>query len=139
MAEIELHVLNGQCLNQHISAMKKVKEARGYTQEYMAKKLGIEQTVYSKIENDRKSKIREDRLEEIAKVLGVSVEDIKSPTPIIMNFNNSTQSDVYGTQYNHGFDKETMQYLIKLLDSLQNHMANQNKLIELLLKRSEKL
>jgi hypothetical protein len=26
MAEIELHVLNGQCLNQHISAMKKVKE-----------------------------------------------------------------------------------------------------------------
>jgi hypothetical protein len=26
MAEIELHVLNGQCLNRHISTMKKIKE-----------------------------------------------------------------------------------------------------------------
>ena len=26
MAEIELHVLNGQCLNRHISTMEKVKE-----------------------------------------------------------------------------------------------------------------
>lgn len=26
MAEIELHVLNGQCLNRHISSMKKIKE-----------------------------------------------------------------------------------------------------------------
>ena len=26
MAEIELHVLNGQCLNRHISAMDKIKE-----------------------------------------------------------------------------------------------------------------
>lgn len=26
MAEIELHVLNGQCLNRHMSSMKKIKE-----------------------------------------------------------------------------------------------------------------
>jgi len=26
MSEIELHVLNGQCLNRHIAKMKKVKE-----------------------------------------------------------------------------------------------------------------
>ena len=26
MAEIELHVLNGQCLNRHISTMEKIKE-----------------------------------------------------------------------------------------------------------------
>ncbi len=26
MAEIELHVLNGQCLNRHISTMKKIKD-----------------------------------------------------------------------------------------------------------------
>ncbi len=26
MPEIELHVLNGQCLNRHISSMKKIKE-----------------------------------------------------------------------------------------------------------------
>jgi hypothetical protein len=26
MAEIELHVLNGQCLNRHISPMKKIKD-----------------------------------------------------------------------------------------------------------------
>ncbi len=34
MAEIELHVLNGQCLNRHISTMEKVKEETDAWQNY---------------------------------------------------------------------------------------------------------
>lgn len=63
----------------------------------------MEQASYSKIEHDSKVKISEELLEKIVKALGVSVEDITSPTPIIMNFHNSTQSGVYGTQ-NNGLD-----------------------------------
>lgn len=65
-----------------------IRLARGYTQEYMAKKLGMEQTTYSKIEHDVKA-----------------------------------------------MDKETVQTMLKLLDSFQQQMVNQNKLLELLLEK----
>ena len=38
MAEIELHVLNGQCLSRHISTMKKVKEEVSAWQKHRSNK-----------------------------------------------------------------------------------------------------
>ncbi len=40
MAEIELHVLNGQCLNRHIATMDKIKEEVGAWQENRNNKNG---------------------------------------------------------------------------------------------------
>ncbi|MBW7914917.1 MAG: helix-turn-helix transcriptional regulator [Taibaiella sp.] len=62
-----------------------IRLARGYTHEYVSKKLGIAQNTYSKIEKDNKVKMDDPLLESIANVLGVSIDDIKSPTPIVMN------------------------------------------------------
>ena len=106
-----------------------IRLARGYTQEYMANKLSIEQTSYSKIEHDAKAKISDELLTKIANVLGVSTDDIKSLTPIIMNFHDSTQSGVYSTQNNNGSDKETIQVMLKLLDAFQQRIINQNNLL----------
>lgn len=71
-----------------------IRMARGYTQEYMAKKVGIDQQTYSRIEKDAKSKIDDTLLSKIAETLGVSLEDIKCPLPIVMQFTHSPNSGI---------------------------------------------
>jgi len=66
-----------------------IRLARGYTQDYVAKKIGMDQRSYSKIEKGEKVKMDDMLLSQIADALGVSVEDIKCPTPIIMSFQNA--------------------------------------------------
>ncbi len=68
-----------------------IRIARGFTQIYMAKQLGITQNIYSNIET---GKGRQDdiMLEKIAKLLSVSLVDIKSHTPIVMNFRDESDS-----------------------------------------------
>lgn len=63
-----------------------IRLARGISQYDMATRIGLAQSEYSKIENNQRVKITDDLLLKIAAVLGVSIEDIKSPLPIIMNF-----------------------------------------------------
>ena len=72
-----------------------IRLARGYSQDYISKKLGISQKEYSKIERNEKIKLDEVLLDKIANSLGVSVDDIKSPTPIVMSFNNNPFSGKY--------------------------------------------
>lgn len=62
-----------------------IRVARGFTQIYMSKQLGITQNIYSNIETG-KGRPDEEMLEKIAGILSVSLADIKSHTPIIMNF-----------------------------------------------------
>lgn len=55
--------------------IRKVREHRNYTQDYLAAKLGISQNAYSKIELAY-SKISLDRLFHIALILDVEVTDL---------------------------------------------------------------
>lgn len=47
-----------------------IRLARGYTQEYVAKQIGLDQQSYSKIEKDNKVKVSDELLSKIAEVLG---------------------------------------------------------------------
>ncbi len=53
--------------------IRKLRELRGYKQEYVATKLGITIKAYSKLENGQ-TKLTTDRLREIAKILGFKPE-----------------------------------------------------------------
>jgi transcriptional regulator with XRE-family HTH domain len=55
--------------------IKKLRELRNYTQEFMAEKLGISQTGYSNIERDE-TDISLSRLQQIAKVLEIKLQDL---------------------------------------------------------------
>jgi len=57
------------------SNIKKIRELRNFTQDYMADKLGITQAGYSKIESGS-SDIVYSRIEEIAEILEVTPEDL---------------------------------------------------------------
>jgi transcriptional regulator with XRE-family HTH domain len=57
--------------------IKKLRELKNFTQEYMAEALQMSQTGYGKIERDE-TDINYSRLEQIAKVLGTKVADLVS-------------------------------------------------------------
>jgi transcriptional regulator with XRE-family HTH domain len=58
-----------------VSNIRKIRDYRDYTQDYLALKLGISQNAYSKIELGY-SKITLDRLFHIALILEVEVNDV---------------------------------------------------------------
>jgi transcriptional regulator with XRE-family HTH domain len=62
-----------------------IREVRGFSQEYMADKLGIKQNTFSKIELNQQ-KLTANLLQKIADELGVSPVDILSNQPTIVNF-----------------------------------------------------
>lgn len=101
---------------------------RGYSQEHMATELDITQTTYSRIETD-KQKLTAPMLERLAQILGVSVPDITSNEPLIIQNNASNygaqgrienfyadQKDLYQKMID-AKDKE-IERLLKQLDSL---------------------
>ena len=55
--------------------IRKVRELKGYKQEYVANKLGLSVTAYGNIERNESS-LTFERLEEIAAVMEVTVQDI---------------------------------------------------------------
>lgn len=116
-----------------------IRLTRGYTQEYVAHQIGIDQRTYSKIEKDTKVKMDDDLLEKIAKALGVSVEDIKNPFPIIMQFNSSPNSGFVNSNsvYNDTKVLEALQEQVKVKDSQINELNRQiSSLLALIKKES---
>jgi transcriptional regulator with XRE-family HTH domain len=105
--------------------IRMIRLSRGMTQEVVAQKIGTTQHAYSKIETDN-IKIPEEVLNKLAKLFGVSPEDIKSPEPVIINFHNSPQS----SSYNSG---EISYANEQLLAQLTIQLKEKDKQIEMLL------
>ena len=82
--------------------IRKVRELKGFKQEYVAGKLGLSVTAYGNIERNESS-LSFDRLEEIARVLEVSVQDILN-IPEQFNVHSIVNSQQIG--FNH-FDNYT--------------------------------
>ncbi len=62
---------------QYGEKIKKIRDLKGLRQEEMAGLLNISPQAYSKIERNE-TKLDEERMEQIAKIFGISAEDIKS-------------------------------------------------------------
>jgi transcriptional regulator with XRE-family HTH domain len=110
--------------------IKKIREAKNLTQEYLAARLGISQNAYSRIENDR-TKLSTDRLRQIAHVFNVSAHELlisaesKPPTP------ESTHNDYMFNLVE--IQKENYKQTIALLKEEVEHLRKENiKLVELL-------
>lgn len=70
--------------------IRKIREIKGFSQDYVATKLGVSQNNYSKIERGE-IQLKKERLEEIAKVLEVKTEDIERFNDSVI-FNNCQNS-----------------------------------------------
>ncbi len=107
--------------------IKRLREGRNYTQEYMAGKLGISQNTYSKIETGS-IKLTTDRLKDIAAVLEVSVENILKEDLQTFHFNNSHIEKFYGYIENlQEENKELTQTTVKLLEDQIKYLQTENE------------
>ncbi len=75
--------------------IRQIRELKGYSQEYLADKLGISQRAYSKIER-AEIKINWDKIQDIASIFEMEPQDIVSFDDNIV-FNNCHQSGKMNT------------------------------------------
>lgn len=99
--------------------IKKLRELRNYTQEYMAEQLEMSPTGYGKIERDEVDLVYS-RLVQIAKILGVKVEDIISfDEKFIFHFHGNQNTGYGSPTFNINFPEKLQQLYedkIKLLE-----------------------
>lgn len=113
------------------SKIKSIRELKNYTQSHMAKELGLSQKAYSNIETNI-TDITVSRLEEIAKVLDVSLTQILnlSEENIFQNiFNNRDESqNTYTINNNHANEK--LELYEKIVAEKEAHIQTLQELLK---------
>lgn len=106
--------------------ISRIRELRDMKQEALAQALGISQQTISAIENSET--VEEDRLIEVAKALGVTVEAIKnfSEEGMINYFNTFNDSD---NNFNH-YNTCTFNPLDKLMESVEENKKLYERLLQ---------
>ncbi|WP_338356610.1 helix-turn-helix transcriptional regulator [Yeosuana marina] len=105
--------------------ISRIRELRGMKQEILAEELGISQQAVSKIEQSEK--IEDDKLEQIAKVLGVTKEAIGNfSEELAINYFNSFNDSSEGTFNNHC----TFNPLDKLMDAYEENKKLYERLLQ---------
>lgn len=103
---------------------------KGYSQEYVAKQLGIDQAKYSKMESGN-TVIKSDMLKRIAEILEVSSEDLSSVDPLIIQ-NNSSTIGAQGKFENYYADQKEVYE--KLIATQKEEIQRLSKQVEQLMK-----
>lgn len=107
--------------------IKKMRESRNWTQEFMASQLKISQNSYSRIESEN-VKLSTERLKEIADIFEVPAEFILSNEAPNFSVNNSTFEKYYAFINNlHEDQKEILQKSIQILEEQLKHYQQENK------------
>ena len=108
--------------------ISRIRELRGMKQEALAQALGISQQTISTIENSET--IEEDRLSEIAKALGVTVEAIKNFSEDgMINYFNTFNDAVSGNNFNH-YNTCTFNPLDKLMETVEENKKLYERLLQ---------
>jgi transcriptional regulator with XRE-family HTH domain len=118
--------------------IRKVRELKGYKQEYVAEKLGMSVTAYGNIERNESS-ISLERLQEIAEVLEVTVQDILNiPEQFNVHAITNSKNVGFNATFNDnraGTDEEIQAYkkTIEVLEQEVEYLRKQNlQLMEML-------
>lgn len=114
----------------HGSKIRAFRMLRGYSQEYMAEKLGIEQSKYSRIETNQQ-KLTADMLEQIARELGVTIADITSNEPVIIHNAASNQGTQIG--HNENFYADQKEWCEKMIAAKDKEIERLTKQVETLM------
>jgi transcriptional regulator with XRE-family HTH domain len=116
------------------SNIKKIRELKNLSQEFMASRLNLSQGAYSNIEND-KTELNQDRIKEIATILEVDPFLLYSFDEKVL-FNNCTQSAYYIHSIQNTGEHERQAYtdMIEELKKQLEYLRSQNESLMQLLK-----
>lgn len=113
--------------------IKKLRELRNYSQDYMASQLGISQPSYSNLETDDAG-LSPDRLQKIANLLQITVSDIENfDDRMIFQITNHNPKDGSGHAYvqnNNVNTTDSDNKIIKLLEDKIKLLEEQNDLLK---------
>lgn len=127
--------------------IKKIRELRNFTQEYLATRLNISQESYSKIEAN-KTKVSTERLEQIATILEVSIFELMTfdDKYVFNNYNNAVNAIQTSTKENSKViffnqaesEKQLYERLIEELKKQVERLEKENDFLKDLLKNGHK-
>jgi len=103
--------------------IRTLRNAKGYSQEYVAAKLNISQNTYSKIESGQ-TKLTIDRVEQLAKLYEVEPEFFFQGDASIINYNNGTYSKAVANIYTESYHEsaETSEEIRLLIEDQRNQI-----------------
>ena len=117
-------------MNNIVSNIKRIREQKGYSQEYMATKLGMQQATYSRLES-QESKLTINRLQDIAIILETDIVDLLDSSKITIQ-NQTNNEGAYGNGYVENLFIENKETVKKLVQTLENENQYLKKEIEFL-------
>lgn len=104
--------------------IRKLRESLNYSQEYLARELGISQPAFAKMESGM-TRITLKRLIKIAELLEVEPQELLVGNCTVNQYNNG---HAYGIVENlHQENRETMQKLISQLESENKRLRDENQ------------
>ncbi|MBV7440060.1 helix-turn-helix transcriptional regulator [Weeksellaceae bacterium TAE3-ERU29] len=111
--------------------IRKIREKKGYSQEYMAQELEISQATYARIENQA-TRLTVERLYQIAEILNTDIAEFFNASQLTIQHQENQQGS-YGNGYVqnlHVENKEVYEKLIETLESQVNYLKERLKLYE---------
>lgn len=100
--------------------IRKIREQKGFSQEYMANVLNISQASYARMENEE-TKITVERLQKIAEILETSIIDFFNNDRYIIN--NQNYDNAYGNAYVQNLTIENKDANEKLIASYEQRIS----------------
>ena len=115
-------------MNKIVSNIRRIREQKGYSQDYMGVKLGITQSSYSRIESEDAA-LSIEQLQKIADILETDISAFLDASKItIQNYTNNDVEFVNGCVENLYIEnKETTKKLIQTLEDNIQQLKNENQ------------
>ena len=123
-------------MNNIASNIRRIREAKGYSQDYMAAKLNTEQATYSRMEN-QKIKLKTEWLQPIADALDTDVSALLDSSKLTIH-NQTNSEGAYGNGYVenlHVENKEATKKIIHTLEEKVKHLKSENEFLRSLLEK----
>jgi len=105
--------------------LRLLREFRNYSQEYVAKKLGITQNTYSRVENNQ-TKITTERLFRIAQILNIPVTELVSGDDLVIHSRNALPDNHQATLEQQLFKElreNTRQFYQEIISNTTDKLA----------------
>ncbi len=111
--------------------LRKLRNQKGFSQEYLADRLNISQKTYSNMENDRTS-ISVEILKQLSSELEVDMIDLITDSKIIVQYNTSQDTSTFNGVVHNNYPEELVAQLKERIEDLKQQLVDKDKLISIL-------
>ena len=120
--------------------LKQLRSVNNFTQEFIAKKLGVSQAYYSNLETG-KNKFNKKNLEKLATLYNTTSEEIQADTNYSLTINNNNKNLIgkVEPEINNNENKENTLIITNVLANINKQLESHQEINEQILKRLEKL